>query len=82
MIVDLLGYVAMATGVVAALAISADISRRITGLSFIVFTISSVSWVVNGAMQGEPPLVIQNVVMTLINVFGIYRWLIRKKPAG
>ena len=36
MIVDLLGYVAMATGVVAALAISADISRIAAGSSLCV----------------------------------------------
>ena len=78
---DILGYFAMLTGAFAAVTISADISRRATGWAFVVFTLSSVSWIVNGALKGEPPLVIQNVIMTAINVFGVWRWLIvKKKP--
>ena len=75
---DWLGYLAMVTGIVAALTISADLGRRITGSAFIVFTVSSVSWVLVGALDNEPPLLIQNIVLTGVNLFGIYRWLIRK----
>ncbi len=78
---DILGYLAMATGIVAAILVSANIGRRITGWAFVVFTVSSILWVAVGGLEGEPPLVIQNVVLTGVNVFGIYRWLIRKAPA-
>ncbi|MHA6288170.1 hypothetical protein [Maricaulis sp. CAU 1757] len=75
---DSLGYLAMATGIFAALAISADLGRRITGSAFLVFTISSLSWIAVGYLEDEPPLLIQNVVLTGVNVFGVYRWLIRQ----
>lgn len=77
---SVLGYIAMATGIVAAVTVSGNFGRKITGYAFIVFTVSSVSWVAVGALDQEPPLIIQNVVLTLVNLFGIYRWLIRKKP--
>jgi len=77
---DVLGYTAMAAGVVAAVIISADLSRRATGYAFVLFAFSSVIWVAVGYLQGEPPILIQNVILTLVNVFGVYRWLILKKP--
>lgn len=79
MLSDWLGYLAMATGIVAAVTISADLGRRITGSAFIVFTVSSISWVLVGLLDDEPPLLIQNIVLTGVNLFGIYRWLIRSR---
>lgn len=77
---SVLGYIAMATGIIAAVTVSGNFGRRITGYAFVVFTVSSVGWVAVGLLDEEPPLIIQNVVLTLVNLFGIYRWLIRKKP--
>ncbi|KCZ88864.1 hypothetical protein [Hyphomonas johnsonii] len=79
---DVLGYVAMATGIVAAVLVSANLSRRITGYAFVVFTLSSLVWVAVGFLKGQPPLLIQNIVLTGVNLFGIYRWLIVKAPTG
>jgi hypothetical protein len=79
---EILGYVAMVSGIAAAVTISGDFGRRITGWAFAVFTVSSIAWVGVGIIDREPPLLIQNLVLTLINAFGIYRWLIRKKPDG
>lgn len=78
---DTLGYIAMATGIVAAILVSANLGRRITGWAFVVFTISSVLWVAVGGLDSEPPLIIQNAVLTIVNVFGVYRWLFKKAPA-
>ncbi len=77
---DILGYVAMASGICAAVTISGDFGRKITGYAFVIFTVSSIAWVAVGLMDEEPPLIIQNAVLTFINAFGIYRWLIRKAP--
>ncbi|WP_373009403.1 hypothetical protein [Hyphomonas sp.] len=76
--IDILGYAAMATGIVAAVLVSANLSRKITGYAFIVFTVSSVAWVAFGLLKNEPPLILQNIALTGVNLFGIYRWLIVK----
>lgn len=76
--IQFLEWLAMATGIIAAITISMDLGRKITGFAFIVFTVSSVSWVIVGIAQGEPPLTVMNVVLTIVNLVGIYRWLIRK----
>lgn len=77
-----LEWVAMASGIIAAVMISADLGRRITGYAFIVFLVSSSIWVAVGLMQHEAPLMYQNLVLTVINFIGIYRWLILKKKTG
>jgi hypothetical protein len=40
--------------------------------------VASLIWVGIGYLSGEYALTAQNVVITLINLFGIYRWLIWK----
>jgi len=75
-------YSAMVTGVIAAITVSANLGRRITGAAFIVFTVSSLLWVLSGIQEAEGALIIQNVVLTGVNLFGIYRWLIHKAPDG
>lgn len=77
-----LEWIAMASGIVAAIMISADLGRRITGYAFIVFAVSSSIWVAVALMGHEAPLMYQNLVLTVINFIGIYRWLILKKETG
>jgi len=74
------GYFAMATGIVAAVIISANLSRRLTGYAFVLFTFSSLVWIAVGFLEDQPPLLIQNIILTLVNIFGVYRWLILKRP--
>jgi len=77
-----LGYAAMLTGTVAAIMVSANVGRRITGYGFVIFTVSSLTWITYALQDGETPLILQNAVLTAINFAGIYRWLIaRKKPS-
>jgi len=77
---EMLGYLAMVSGTIAAVMVSANIGRRVTGYGFVVFSVSSVIWVLYGLQDTETPLIIQNAVLTLINIIGIYRWLILKRP--
>ena len=67
-----LEWIAMGTGIVAAIMVSADLGRRITGFAFIVFAVSSTCWVVIGLSDDEAPLMYQNIVLTVINFIGIY----------
>ena len=73
-----LQWFATITSIVAALTVSLNLGARITGYAFVVFTASSLSWIAIGLLQGEPPLTIQNIVLTIINAIGIYRWLFIK----
>ena len=79
---EALEWIAMGTGICAAIMISADLGRKITGTAFVIFAVSSTAWVAIGVAENEPPLLYQNLVLTVINCIGIYRWLILKKEAG
>lgn len=59
----------------AALIVASNLGARITGFGFIVFTIGSISWSILGFSTGQPNLLWQNVVLTGLNLFGIWRWL-------
>lgn len=79
---EFLGYTAMLTGTAAAIMVSTNIGRRVTGYGFVIFTVSSVTWIAYALQDGETPLMLQNAVLTAVNLAGIYRWLIaRKKPS-
>lgn len=73
-----LHFVGMATAVIAALMISSDISRHVTGYGFVLFTLSSIVWVVAAVAEGQASLGIQNGVLFFINILGIYRYLLRR----
>ena len=48
----------------------------IVGYGFVLFLVSSVLWSAVGLVQREPSLVVLQGAFTLINVLGIYRWLL------
>ncbi|MEE2690020.1 MAG: hypothetical protein VX640_00640 [Pseudomonadota bacterium] len=77
---DTLQWTATATGVVAAILVAVHAGARVTGIGFLIFIVSSVSWVAFGAIEDQHGLVVQNVVLTAINIFGVYRYLIVGKP--
>jgi hypothetical protein len=44
---------------------------------FVMFLIASIAWMADGWLEGKASLVIQNVILLLINVLGVWRWLPR-----
>jgi hypothetical protein len=74
---DLIRWSAAASGIVAAIIVALNLGRRITGVGFVVFTWSSISWIVAGYLENLPSLITLNVALTIINILGVYRWLIR-----
>ena len=76
-------YGAVAAGT-AALVVAMDLGRRPTGWAFVLFTTSSVAFILYGYLDPRPEEAIAslNVVLFFINVFGVYRYLIRKRPPG
>jgi hypothetical protein len=78
-LMDLLKWFATISGMVAAFMVSLDNGRRITGWGFALFVASSIAWISGALLDGESALLSQNVVLFGINLFGVYRYLIRKK---
>lgn len=77
---EIFRWTATVTGIVAAMMVSFDFGRRVTGYGFAVFVISSICWVVSGILGGMPSLYVLNGVLFVINCIGVYRWLIRQPP--
>ena len=68
-------YVAPVATTIAALIVASNLGARITGFGFIVFTAGSLAWTALGVATGQANLLWQNVVLTALNLFGIWRWL-------
>lgn len=64
--------------IIAALMTASNLGSRVTGSGFIVFTVGSLAWLGLGFLGHNPALLWQNVVLTLLNLFGIWRWLGRQ----
>lgn len=74
----LLTWAAPAFTIAAALMTASNLGARITGIGFIVFTAGSLCWLSLGALTGQPSLLWQNVALTGLNLFGVWRWLGRQ----
>jgi len=72
-------YVAPIATTIAALIVASNLGSRITGIGFVIFTIGSVAWAALGLVTHQPNLLWQNVILTALNLFGIWRWLGRQR---
>ena len=62
----------------AALMTAANLGARTTGWGFVVFTLGSICWIIVGLDSDQTGLVITNGFLTLVNAFGVWRWLGRQ----
>jgi membrane protein implicated in regulation of membrane protease activity len=74
----ILSWVATIATITAASITASNLGSRITGYGFIVFTVGSIAWFALGSLTGQPALVWTNAVLTILNLFGIWRWLGRQ----
>jgi len=81
-LIDALKWFASISGMIAALVVALDSGRRVTGWGFVLFVFSSIAWIVSGLFDKEGAIATQNVALFVINLFGVYRYLIRKKVAA
>ena len=79
-LIEILKWFASISGIVAALMVSLDLGRRITGWGFALFVASSIAWICGAMMSSDEPVLSQNLFLFGINLFGVYRYLIRKRP--
>ena len=75
---DLLSWVATAATIGGALLTASNLGARITGTGFVVFLFGSLSWIGVSLMSGQQALLWTNIVLTFLNLFGIWRWLGRQ----
>ena len=71
-------WVAPVATTIAALMTASNLGSRVTGSGFIVFTVGSIAWAMLGLATGQPNLLWQNVALTALNLFGVWRWLGRQ----
>ena len=76
---DTISWIATIATISAASMTAANLGSRITGYGFCVFLFGSVAWFATGVMTQQPALVWTNVVLTVLNIFGIWRWLGRQR---
>ncbi len=81
-LITALKWFASGSGVIAALMVSLDSGRRVTGWGFVLFVASSIAWMAGATLTSDWALGSQNIALFAINIFGVYRYLIRKKVDG
>lgn len=80
--INALKWLATGSGIVAALMVSLDSGRRVTGWGFVLFVGSAALWIAGAALTRDWALGTQNLVLFAIDLFGVYRYLVREAPGG
>ena len=75
---DTISWIATAATIVAAFMTASNLGSKITGHGFAVFLLGSLCWLTVGILTGQPALTWTNVALTLLNIFGVWRWLGRQ----
>jgi hypothetical protein len=75
---DTIPWIATVATIVAAFMTAANLGSRVTGYGFAVFTFGALCWIAAGALTHQPALMWTNVVLFVLDVFGVWRWLGRQ----
>jgi hypothetical protein len=74
---------AACTNIFAAARVAANLNARITAAGFVIFIAASIAWMADGWFEGKASLGIQNAILLVINLLGVWRWLPRaEREAG
>ncbi|MBB3981426.1 hypothetical protein GGR44_001073 [Sphingobium fontiphilum] len=73
-----LQYYGAATATLAALLVSLNLGRRVTGWAFVLFVTSSITLILWGFLSPDSDGIgYQNVALLIINAVGVWRYLLR-----
>jgi hypothetical protein len=72
------GWIALVATCSAALMTASNLGARVTGWGFVIFTVGSLAWTTVAIMSGQTQLLWSNAFLTVVDVFGIWRWLGRQ----
>jgi hypothetical protein len=75
---DLLKWAATAATIAGVMLTASNLGARVTGTGFIILLIGSLSWLGVAIESSQQALLWTNAVLSLLNLFGIWRWLGRQ----
>lgn len=75
---ETISWLATVATILAASMTASNLGSRVTGYGFVIFTAGALCWIAVGVMTGQPALLWTNVVLTVLDLFGIWRWLGRQ----
>jgi len=75
---DTISWIATVATVIGAFMTAANLGSRVTGFGFVVFTLGAVCWIAVGALSDQPALLWTNIVLLVLDAFGVWRWLGRQ----
>jgi hypothetical protein len=75
---DTISWIATAATIIAASVTAANLGSRITGYGFVMFTLGALCWTSVGYFSHQTALMWTNLVLTGLDIFGIWRWLGRQ----
>jgi len=75
---DTISWVATIATISAALMTASNLGSRVTGFGFAVFTVGAICWIGVGAATHQPALMWTNIVLFVVDLFGVWRWLGRQ----
>lgn len=74
-----LEWIAAIGTMLAAGLIAIDLGRKATGWGFVLFCVVSIIWIVSGLTTDAIPIAAMNVVLLLINAWGVWQYLVHPK---
>ena len=75
---ETISSVATMATIVAAFMTASNLGSRVTGYGFAVFTAGALCWIAVALLTDQPALLWTNVVLTALDIFGVWRWLGRQ----
>jgi hypothetical protein len=76
---ETLRWLAATFTVIPGILIAARLPARMVGWAFVGLTVGSLVWIAVAVLSYDHALLAQNLAITAINGFGIYRWLMWKE---
>ena len=76
--IEIIQWLATAATITAALMTASNLGARVTGFGFAVFLVGSILWLTAGILTDQQALMWTNIVLSVLNLFGIWRWLGRQ----
>lgn len=67
-------WIGTGTGIIGAVLVAANVGM--VGWGFVIWAVSSASWVIAGYVMREPSLALLQGVFLAVDLIGIWRWLL------